>query len=444
MESRLWRASAVLAAIVVVPTLWACQEGLKGGAACPNLCPGASVVVHDTEFDGATVLTIDTTVDGYSPYSGATEFLVATGANTTAADSLDVRAIIRFDSVTYQYDSISSALISVTYAESAFVRIYIDTLMTQSPKGVPITVAAYDVDTIAGDTSVSRLASLFTPSRYLGSATFTPGARGVLGGAQDDSITIYLNSAMVLAHLTGDHLIRVGFQITSAGPAWFDILKSTVLGTGEPVFSYMPSPDTLIAPLTNAPNSTAPSNDSTLAADLVEYSIAVVGTGAPALGYLTVGGLPAARAYFKFNLPSRIVDSTSVVRATITLTHIASPIFAATDTMIVFPYGILSTGLVTDPGKSALFLAPTALIGVDTTRLYPALADTVNVEFANAIAKWKDRGVDTVQRVIVVAVNNEGATPYVASFYAADLTVPISLRPHIHIAYVNPVLYPLP
>src|ERR1700722_9712166 len=99
------RAGLVLLAAIVLPTIWACQEKLSGGAACPSLCPGASAVVRDTVFDGATVLSIDTTLVGYSPYSGLFEFLVAAGANTSVQDSLDIRAIVRFDSITYNWDT---------------------------------------------------------------------------------------------------------------------------------------------------------------------------------------------------------------------------------------------------------------------------------------------------------------------------------------------------
>jgi hypothetical protein len=159
---------------------------------------------------------------------------------------------------------------------------------------------------------------------------------------------------------------------------------------------------------------------------------------------LTVGGLPASRTYLKLNLPSRIVDSAKVVRATITLSHMPAPLYAVQDTMIVYPEGILSTSLVTSPAANALFTAASTLIGIDSAFVVPATADTVNMEFINAIRVWSGRGVDTVQRVIVLQSNYEGSSPYVASFYSASPSVPYSLRPHIHIAYVKPVQYPLP
>jgi hypothetical protein len=427
----------------VLPLVGGCRESLKGGAACPALCPNSAVAVRDTEFDGAAVLGIDTTVVGYSPYSAAEEFLVARGPSIGGTPGFDIRGIIRFDSASYEWDSAGvDTLVSATYAESAFVEFWIDTLMTRSSGA--ITVAAYDVDSAGVDTTVAALASLFEPSRFLGAVTFTPGARSTITGAKLDSIKIFLDSTKIVPHLTGDHLIRVGLEITSPGPAWIDIVRAAALGTEEPVFSFMPTTDTLVAPLTTAPNSTTPVGDTTLIGDLAMYSVNVVPTPIPPNGFLTVGGMPAARTYLKFNLPSWIVDTATVVRATLTLTHLPSTLFSAVDTMILFPQAVLSTSLVTDPAKNALFVASTALIGTDTARVYPTLADTVNVEFVNAVQKWAGRGQDTVQRAIVITMNNEGATPYVASFYSADSSVPASLRPHIHIAYVSPVNYPIP
>ncbi len=442
METRVWR-GGLLAAAIGLSAVSACRDYLHGGAACPTLCPGATVVVRDTEFDGASVLSVDTTVTGYSPFSSGTEVLVAVGANTAPQNTIDVRAILRFDSVTAEWDT-AGTLVPSTFAESAYVRFWFDTLVTKSPSNGPITVSAYDVDSAGIDTTTAALAALYTPARFLGSQTFTPGSRSAITGPQIDSLTIYLDSTKIVPHLTGDHLIRIGLRITSGGPAWFNVIRLTTLGTDEPSFSYRPTTDSAIVALVNAPNSASPAGDTTLEQQLAEYSVVVAGTGTPPAGYLTVGGLPASRSYFLFTLPSRIVDSTSVVRATLTLTHLASPLFSPADTMLMFPEGILSTSVVTDPGKNALFAASSTLIGVDSTWVFPGVADTVNVEFVNAIRKWAGRGIDTVQRVIVLTANNEGATPYVASFYSADPGVPVSLHPHVHIAYVNPVNYPLP
>jgi hypothetical protein len=448
------RAGFVLFAAVILPSVWACQEKLNGGAACPSLCPGANAVVRDTVFDGAAVLSMDTTLTGYAPYSGTFEFLVAAGANTSSQDSLDIRSIVRFDSITYNWDT-AGVTKPATFVESAFVRVYFDTLNIKSPGGVPITVEAYDVDSAGIDTTTTVLASLFRPDRFLGSTTVKPGARtpgatGVPGllTPQIDSITVFLDSTRILQHVTGDHVVRVGFRITSPGPAWIGIYKVQTLNVAgasvQPKFSFMPTTDTVFAPLTTAPNSTSPAGDTVLTAQLAEYSVSVVGTPPPPGGFLSVGGMPASRTYLKFNLPSNIVDSTSIVRATLTLTHLPSPLYALDDTMIVYPEGILSTAVVSTPAKNALFLAPTTLIGIDSVRVPTAIADTVNMEFVSAIRTWYRRGADTVQRIIVLQANYEGATPYAASFYSAGPSVPPSLRPHLHLAYVSPLHYPVP
>ena len=77
----------------------ACNENLQEGrAGCPALCPGQSLPVIDTTIDGLTGLAVDTTVAGYPSIGTAAELLVANGG-----DSLDVRGIIRFDSISFEY-----------------------------------------------------------------------------------------------------------------------------------------------------------------------------------------------------------------------------------------------------------------------------------------------------------------------------------------------------
>jgi hypothetical protein len=86
---RAWRVVFVAAAAV---TLGACNEHLDAGSACPSLCPGLSVPIKDTVL--TPVLDFDTTLVGY-PSIGTEEGIPL----ASRGDTLDVRGVIRFDSL---------------------------------------------------------------------------------------------------------------------------------------------------------------------------------------------------------------------------------------------------------------------------------------------------------------------------------------------------------
>ncbi len=430
---------AVAAAVYAVAA--ACSETLPEGRACPALCPNQNIPVVDTVIDGLTAMAVDTTIAGYPLLGTEPELLVA-----ASGDTIDVRAIVRFDSITTQYrPTTSDTLQPVTHVYNAYLRLVFDTLSFRpraSNSGEP-TLAVYDVDTVGSDTSVGVLASLFRPDRLLGSQSIGIGA---------DSVRIQLDTAKIRAHVTGDHNIRVGIRLThiGVGPAdgRLNILNATS-GT-PPVFSYQADTDTVTASSIPPaePRSTTPTGDSALAQRLLNYPLVVSGTSPPVGQHLDIGGMPARRTFVRFVLPAKIIDSGTVVRATLTLHLIPNSRRAffqsPPDSMGVLAAGIVSTPAVTDPGHAAGFNAPSTVVGIDTSFYGLQYPDSVNVEFVNAARHWKGRAADTVSRAIVLMGTKEGATPLVASFYPALPSVPIALRPHVHLAYVNTVGFGLP
>ena len=262
---------------------------------------------------------------------------------------------------------------------------------------------------------------------------------------------IQLDTAKIRAHVTGDHNIRLGLRLTHNGVGLangrLNILNAST-GT-PPVFSYEADTDTVtVTPFTSEPRSTTPVNDSALAQRLLNYPLIVAGTSPPVGQHLDIGGMPARRTFVRFVLPTRIIDSSTVVRATLTLHLIPNSLRAffqsPPDSMGVLAAGIVSTPAVTDPGHAAGFNAPSTVVGIDTSFFGLQYPDSINVEFVNAARRWKGRAADTVSRAIVLMGTSEGATPLVGSFYPALPSVPFALRPHVHLAYVNNLGFGLP
>jgi hypothetical protein len=158
--------------------------------------------------------------------------------------------------------------------------------------------------------------------------------------------------------------------------------------------------------------------------------------------------MPARRVYVRFAIPSRIIDSATVIRATLTLTLVPGGLrgffSAPPDTLKLLPQALVSAPTVEDPTRAAGFLAPAAVVPIDTSRAVAALGDSVNIEFATAVRHWSRRAIDTVARAIVIQAFDEGATPLQTSFFPALPSVPAAQRPHVHLSYIPRVGFGLP
>ena len=77
-------------------TLGACQEDLAGGAACPTLCPGQQLEVHDTVLVADQVFDTTVLVTGMPPLGTETNLLVARYKDAQG-DSIISGASLRYD-----------------------------------------------------------------------------------------------------------------------------------------------------------------------------------------------------------------------------------------------------------------------------------------------------------------------------------------------------------
>ena len=147
-------------------TIAACSEKTEAGRACPLLCPQTAVTLADTTIDASVVS--DTTVTGLPPIGNEIFTMLA-----LHGDTLDARTIVRYDTIaqTYSKNSLDSTIVNIDTAQLVMPIVLPDSLHRPT---VPLTIEAYDVDTIGTDTVVAVLAPLFRPSRLIGSKTFAP------------------------------------------------------------------------------------------------------------------------------------------------------------------------------------------------------------------------------------------------------------------------------
>src|SRR5262249_39313682 len=157
----------------------------------------------------------------------------------------------------------------------------------------------------------SVLAPLFRPNRLIGSKTFAP--ESLL-----DTLKIPISTDTVLDRVTKGTRLRVGLKLVSSKGVGLRI--STALACAPVRLRIKASLDTAAAPVLVSPLSLTPRNEAFLSVPLADFTLVVKGAAPTPATKLGVGGVPPRRVFFKFTVPSRIIDSTSIVRATLLLT----------------------------------------------------------------------------------------------------------------------------
>ena len=126
-----------LLALPLVAALGACTEDLQTGGTCPVLCPGQGIVIRDTVLEGTVVL--DTNLVGF-PFQGSEDPMVL----AAWTDTLDIRVVARFDSLTRQFQQINDPAPSdVRQLDSAYVTLLLSA--SQLPTPGQWFIDAYDV-----------------------------------------------------------------------------------------------------------------------------------------------------------------------------------------------------------------------------------------------------------------------------------------------------------
>jgi hypothetical protein len=405
---------------VLYVSISSCSENLDSSGVCDVLCPSVGGSVKTVTIDAVVV---DTTVQALSGLGTEPALLLA-----NRGDTLDTRVVIRFDSLPAKFIPKNDTSQDIQSVDSAYILMRLDTL---DIKGADVvTIEAYDVDTTANDTSTADVLALFRPDRFISSQTY---ARSQLV----DSVKYYIDNATVLSKLQNGQRLRIGLKAT--GTSSSQLVFFSVEGGSSPVLFFRATPDTATAPLTVTPFSKTPANESLVAQHLSDYTIIAKGPPAAPPSVLSVGGLPPRRVYVRFDIPSMIIDSSTVVRATLLLNQIPNNSLDPGDTIRVVPQVVLAGTAVTDPSKAAQIIGN---ISADTLKITAGHAGNVDVELANAFTLWRTQKPDTLPRAIVLKSAVEGTSPIEMRFSSSeDIS---TLRPRLRISYTTRVPLGLP
>jgi len=419
----------LVTAVAAVLSIAACEEKLDAGSECPLLCPQQATQFRDTTLDA---IVEDTTVLGLPPIGSEASLMLS-----SHGDTLETRAIIRFDTLpqTYTKNSLDSTIVNIDSA-MLVTPIVRDTL---NPIKVPITIEAYNVDPGAAidstpaDTMSSSIANLFTANRLLGSKTFAP--ESIL-----DTLRIPISTDTVLDRVRNGTKLRVGLRVRAG--VGVNVRVGTTQSANPVTLRIVASKDTAARPVLVSPFSSTPANQSFLSGPLADYTLVIRGVTPGSPNVLAVGGVPSRRVYLRFDVPSRIIDSTTVVRASLLLTQFPNRRVSPRDSFYVFPAAILSQGTITNVTNALNFLGPDGQFGLDSLLLAPGDSGLKSFEIVGLVRTWKGQTVQTSPRTLGLRSGVEGSLPGEINFFSTRATV--GLRPRLRITYVPQQNYGIP
>ena len=416
MSDRILRSA--LGALLLIGTLVGCTEDVTSTLGCPELCTDQSGTLRDTILTGAVV--VDTTFLGY-PRRGEDRDITL----RAQADTADVRLVTRFDSLPTSYTITGATSDStIRLVDSASLIFLIDTTVVKPT--TPITIQAYDVDTTSADTLTAALLPLFRPGRLLGSQSYAA------TDIKSDTIKLALDNAAIFAKVRDTLRLRIGLRVTGIGNAQMRVLGNSFV----PRVRMRVSADTTVHPDTVFPRSKTPTDDQVIANSLAFFPIVAAGAlPAPPPGQFVVGGLAGARTYIRFDIPSTVLDSVQVIRASLLLTQVpARSTAAVADSVTIFTAPVLASPTVTDIFTASNFLGGTRVYGVDSVRFAPRGSGLRSIELVNLLRFWRQIGSANTSRAIVLRALEEGSTPGEAVFWSSEAAA--AVRPRLRLTFV--------
>jgi hypothetical protein len=388
-----------LGRLLAVILIAGCQEKLTTPGECPALCPGGQPQVFDEVF--TPVPGADSSFVGYVQPHQAASLLISNGLQGFEELAL-VRFLVRSGTVTVRDTVRTYTIDSVAFSFTIAAR---DTNLTGLQLLLYRLTPSFD-----SSTTFAAVAPGFVPESLVATIdvpdTINAGVvRTVLQGADlsrveiaaSDSGRLALGLRIASPSATG---VRLGALAAGSGPLFTTYATLDVPDTGAAklrTFPLGPAFNTSLSEVSQA-------NDTTL---------------------LAVGGAPSARALLRFNLPSRILDSATIVRATLELTPVAPVNGLPTD-----PARLLSRAVLSDVGAKSPASSVAGRVPEDTL-----VAGTTAVDFeaVRLVELWLgSRGGPTA---LVVSLTPEAASFSRPVFYSSRAADPL-VRPRLRISYL--------
>lgn len=403
-----------------------CTEDLSGGAACPALCPEQNVDMVDTVL---FPLSMDSTIRAFPPLGTEGQLVVV-----RRGDSLATAAVVRFDRTPSRVarSTTDTTTVPILALDAATISLG---LIGSVIINKPVTVEIYDVDAEAAELDTGAVRALFRPDRLVADSVFP--APDTLSG----TIELELPKAFVEPRVLNQQRIRLGVIVRSDSALSFSF--ATTEGGSPPQLEFSATTELpATSPVTVTANSFPPPTAGTPVPGLEDYTIVVQGTPPTPPAVLAVGGFPASRSYLRFDIPSGIVETTTVVRATLLLSQLPNTAVGSADSVSLIPRMVLANKAV-DPGKATLLLAAPGFPGIVALPLVPADSGVRSIELVSLLRQWRADDTTKASRALVLQSSGEGLDPQEVRFHSNEAPVD-SLRPRLRITYIPRARFELP
>jgi len=345
----------------------------------------------------------DSTFTGYVKPPAAPALLVSNGLR-----GYEERAVLRFparpDSVIVRDTLRAYAIDSVTMAFN---------LVARDTNSTGLQLLVYRLPPLIDTTSTyGQLDPAFVPENLVTTvpipdSLIAGGLRAVLLGADLARVALSPADSGVLA---------LGVRVDA--PTFTGVrLGALAAGTGGVYVTYatLDIPDTGTARLRSFPLLATFNSSLPAVPEVVDSTL------------LTVGGSPASRSMIRFEVPRRIRDSATVVRATLELTPVAPITGLPTD-----PALLMARGVIADLGAKSPVQSNFG-VGLDT--IPEGTSDTVDVEIVRMLQQvWLGTGRPPAL-VLSLTPELEAASFSRPVFYSTRAADP-AVRPRLRISYV--------
>lgn len=354
------RAGGVLLCTAAVT---ACQERLTSPADCPALCPGGSAQVFDTivpalQGRDSSFPAFKDRASGYIDRGRGTALLVSNGF----APSED-RAVYRFaprgDSIAVRDTLRAYAVDSVLFNLSIVAR---DTLVNglkvylyRLPGSVDSTAEFAGIDPLLTDANL--IDSIAVPDS-VNSGAITTTLRGV-------------DVARVALPPSGDSVLAIGLRIAAETPTGIRV-GSIASSRAASFTSFV----TLDVPDTGSVRQQSLTRATAFNTFVTQNPVVPDDT------LLTVGSEPSSRALLRFGLTDELLDSITIVRATLELTPVRPIVGLPTD-----PSVLQTLAVIGDLGAKSPLTADPIFIRQDT--LATVQSDMVQLEVTRIVQLWQ-------------------------------------------------------
>lgn len=354
----------------------ACEEDLTAPGACPAFCPPAGLDVFDSVISGS--IASDTLFRGYVQPWRAAAMPVAAGGGTVVSYGF-VRFVEFIDSLRPTGGGDLRPVVAVdSFRLRIFVRRWSRTAgLSLGVHRLPVTL---DTTTQLGD-----IEAFFADSTLVGTIDLP---QDTIPG---DTLAVILPPDAFPEFRGDDSLkIAVGFALRASQPAFADV-RTAEAGT--------PVSITRFAKIELA--GTTDTSDVSDARSALVDSYVFTGVPAPSTGALLAGGVPSARSFLRLQLPSRIVDSSNVLRATLILVPTEPVAGAPGDTLLV-----RAEQMPADFGAKSPFVPLPDSIG--GRRVQVGSTDSVRIDITHIVRAFRQDSL--LPRSVMIRLGREGGT----------------------------------